>query len=453
MPGFATIEQAAKALRRGETTSVALTGQCLQRIERFEPNVQAWVDVKADDSLAAADALDRELAAGHDRGLLHGIPIGVKDIIDVQTWRTRAGSPLRSHHVAEKNAAVVARLLGAGAVILGKTVTTEFASFDPSPTFNPWDATRTPGGSSSGSAAAVALGMCLGALATQTGGSITRPASYCGVCGIKPEYGELPLEGVVPLAPSLDHMGAMARSVVGLAAMVAGMRGEAGPDAELLMAASARLSASAEPPRMVVVEALYDHVSADMQRLMQQATERLQAAGAEIVPSPLPAEWKTVHARHRTIMAVEAAHYHRGDFAQHADQYGPRISELIAEGLATPAVAYVEALRHQHNFSRAIEETTLGFPKLQAWLLPATTDTAPARETTGDPYFNSPISHSGLPCVSLPCALASDGLPVAIQLVGRRGHTRKLLEAAAWCEKVLAFECLPPMARQRTAGL
>ena len=191
-----TITSAAAALRRGETTPGELVEQCLARIACYEPQVKAWVSVDAEGARKTAALLHSEFLQGHDRGPLHGIPIGIKDLIDIEGWPTQAGSPLRREHRAECDAPLVARLRAAGAIILGKTVTTEFACFDPSPTRNPWNLTRTPGGSSSGSAAAVALGMCYGAVGSQTGGSIIRPASFCGVAGCKPTHGAVSLAGV-----------------------------------------------------------------------------------------------------------------------------------------------------------------------------------------------------------------------------------------------------------------
>jgi aspartyl-tRNA(Asn)/glutamyl-tRNA(Gln) amidotransferase subunit A len=208
-----TITEAAGFIRRGELTPSELLEQCFARIDRYEQRVRAWVYLDRERARAEAERLTAELKAGQNRGSLHGIPIGVKDIIDVFDMPTGCGSKLWANSYARRDATVVERLRQAGAVIMGKTVTTAFASFDPPVTRNPWNLNCTPGGSSSGSAAAVACGMCLGALATQTGGSITRPASYCGVCSIKPTYDRVHVDGVMPLAPSMDHVGAMANCV------------------------------------------------------------------------------------------------------------------------------------------------------------------------------------------------------------------------------------------------
>src|SRR5262245_32968735 len=212
-----TIQAAALDIRHRRLTPTELLDHCLEQIERHESRVRAWVFVDREGARAAAARLTAEVRQGHWRGPLHGIPVGIKDIFDVFDWPTAAGSRLWRQSVARHDATAVRRLRAAGAVLVGKTVTTQYASFDPSPTRNPWDGSRTPGGSSSGSAAAVACGTCLGALASQTGGSTTRPAAYCGVASLKPTWGRVSTFGVVPLAPSLDHVGFMAPSVRDLA--------------------------------------------------------------------------------------------------------------------------------------------------------------------------------------------------------------------------------------------
>src|SRR5438067_2580937 len=215
-----TLHAAAEDIRTGRRTSVDLLEECLANIDRLENRVKAWVFVDRDGARAEAERLTRELKQGHYRGPLHGMPLGIKDIFDVFDWPTAAGSRLWKDSIARQDSTCVRRWRDAGAVFVGKTVTTQYASFDPPPTRNPWKLDHTPGGSSSGSAAAVACGMCLGAIASQTGGSITRPASYCGVAGCKPTYGRVSCHGVVPLAPSMDHPGPIALCVRDLALLL-----------------------------------------------------------------------------------------------------------------------------------------------------------------------------------------------------------------------------------------
>ena len=219
-----TLHAAADELRAGRTTPLDLLDACLDHIDRLEDRVHAWVFVDREGARIEAERRTQEIRDGGWRGPLHGIPIGIKDIFDVFDWPTAAGSRLWKNSIARRDATAVRKLREAGAVFLGKTVTTQYASFDPPPTRNPWDLSRTPGGSSSGSAAALACGMCLGAIGSQTGGSITRPAAFCGVAGLKPTYGRVGLAGVVPLAASMDHPGPMARCVRDLAILLAGHR-------------------------------------------------------------------------------------------------------------------------------------------------------------------------------------------------------------------------------------
>src|SRR5687767_4279025 len=229
MPEPLTITEAAEFIRRGDFSPSELLEQCLARIDRYEDRVRAWVLVDRDGAREQAARLTAELKQNGYRGPLHGIPVGVKDIIDVFDMPTGCGSKLWANSYARRDATCVERLRQAGAVIMGKTVTTAFASFDPPVTRNPWNLDRTPGGSSSGSAAAVACGMCLGALGTQTGGSIVRPASFCGIAGLKPGFGEIGIEGIAPLTLHIDHVGPMARRVSDLyivwQALVAGAHG------------------------------------------------------------------------------------------------------------------------------------------------------------------------------------------------------------------------------------
>src|SRR5438105_5696960 len=225
-----TIAAAAQAIRDGRLSPVALLDACPERIDRYEPRVHAWVFVDRTYAREQAETVAAELKQGIRRGPMHGIPVGIKDIFDVFDWPTAAGSRLWAQSIARQDATVVERLRQAGAVFLGKTVTTQYASFDPPPTRNPWNLERTPGGSSSGSAAAVACGMCLGALGSQTGGSITRPASYCGVAGCKPTYGRVSVDGVVPLAHSMDHPGPIAACVWDMATILQTIAGYDGRD-------------------------------------------------------------------------------------------------------------------------------------------------------------------------------------------------------------------------------
>jgi aspartyl-tRNA(Asn)/glutamyl-tRNA(Gln) amidotransferase subunit A len=427
-----TIEGVGRALRAGETTCVEVLGKCFDRIEEWEPRLRAWVRVDREGALEQARALDEELAAGKDRGPLHGIPIGIKDIIDVRGLPTAAGYGPWRDRIAENDAALVTQLREAGAVIMGKTVTTQFAWIDPPPTRNPWNLERTPGGSSSGSAAAVAVGMCLGAIGSQTGGSIIRPASFCGICGLKPAFQEVSAHRVFPFAPSLDHPGPLARTV-----------GDLGLLFDPICVHDLRPNVrDGEPPRVGRLRGLFDRrAEPAMTQALDMALASMTAAGAEVLDLPEDVlDFETILRNHRTIMCSECAAGHRQRYAVERGNYAPKISALIEEGLATSAPDYVMAWHSLSSFQADLTILMSHTFPCEALVMPATIGPAPDISTTGDPAFNSPWSYLRRPAVSLPIGLAPDGMPLALQLVGGRpgrSHSRPLLETAAWCENVL----------------
>jgi Asp-tRNA(Asn)/Glu-tRNA(Gln) amidotransferase A subunit family amidase len=449
MLAFLTIAEAARKLRSGEVRAVELANAALRQIDALELAVRAWVVVDRDGALQAAQAADDALRRGVDRGPLHGIPVGIKDIIDVAGLPTLAGARVRTTEPAIRDARVTARLRSAGAVILGKTVTTEFASFDPPPTRNPWNAERTPGGSSSGSAAAVAVGMCAAALGSQTGGSIIRPAAYCGVCGMKPTWGRLSLAGIVPLSFQLDHPGPMARSVADLEIVYRALAAFDVDDPcsqrrdEMEVDPSRRTAA----PRVGLVGGFFhERADDDVRRNTAAVVERLRQSGATVENVELPPSFAGVVAAHRLVMAVGAAAYHRETFAARRTEYGPRIASLLDEGLATTATDYARALELQLRFRRDMERL-FDDTRLDALLMPSVSNPAPPADTTGDPSFQAPWSFAGLPVVTMPSGLSNDGLPTAVQCVGQAWRELPLLATAAWCEGAIAFNERPAILR------
>ncbi|MDG1894445.1 MAG: amidase [Fuerstiella sp.] len=429
-----TIHGCAAALRANATSCVELLDRCLARIDEWETSVHAWVSIDQEAARQTAHERDRELAIGHDRGPLHGIPLGIKDIFDVAGHVTAAGSEAWSGHDPKRqDCAVVSRLRAAGAIILGKTVTTQFACFDPPVTRNPWNTSHTPGGSSSGSAAAVATGMCLGAIGSQTGGSITRPSTYCGIAGCKPSFGSVSLRGVVPVAEHLDHPGPMARCVTDLAILLDIIRDT--PDGALTN------SAAVIPPRVGWVHGLFDELSDDDARsAVTFAIDALSAAGAPIIDIDLPGEFDSILAHHAIIMAVEAAQTHHDHFAANPDDYSSAVKGLIERGMATPRSTFAAALDHQQKLCRDVGNCFRGVDVL---ICPATTGTAPDLSTTGSPAMNSPWSYTGLPTVSMPAQCAANGLPLGVQLVGRIRNDSTLLDSAIWCESKIAADFKP----------
>ncbi len=452
MPEPLTITEAAEFIRAGQLTPSDLLEQCLTRIDRYEDRVKAWVLVDREGAREQAARLTAELKQNNYRGPLHGIPIGIKDIIDVFDLPTGCGSKLWANSYARRDATCVERLRQAGAVIMGKTVTTAYASFDPPATRNPWNLDRTPGGSSSGSAAAVACGMCLGALASQTGGSITRPASYCGVYSLKPTYDRIHVDGVMPLAPSMDHVGVMANCVRDLSLMYRVIAGEMNyakyggidvydPLPVGLNWGIARVRRKPHPPHGIQLtnDFFPERAEPEMADAFRRLIDRIaptDGAGPLLRETVLPAAFGTILSAHHTIMAVEAATYHRERIARHPDDYPPKITQLIREGLATPAPDYQTALRLKDAIH--YELTQRDIP--DDLLIPATLGPAPSKETTGNPAFNSPWSFLGLPVVSLPFGWSADGLPLAVQLVSERFKEDELLQSAERLETAIAFE-------------
>lgn len=439
-----TMVEAGRAFRERRARPRDLVECCAEAIERLEPRLHAWVDYDLAEARAVADRLGARLDAGEDLGPLHGIPLGIKDLIDVAGWRTRAGSPLRANCWATEDAPVIAGLRQAGAIILGKTVTTEFACFDPAATVNPWNPAFTPGGSSSGSAAAVAAGMCPAALGSQTGGSIIRPASFCGITGFKPTYGRVPTEFVVPVSHHLDHVGPLARTV---------------EDLQLLFWCMDRGARPAVPPWQAPAEGTLPNIrfvvfrdyflttaDAEVQAACERALDILRSAGATCTTAALPAEFVDVHRHHRELMAREAAQVHRLDFLRHPAQFGPHVATLIRDGLEIDRQEwetgrYALALARRREF-RAAMQRLLGDHTVA--LMPSTVTPAPKLDSTGDPRFNAPWSFAGIPTVTIPCGLSEAGLPCGLQLVGGADTDYSLLDVAAWCARQLAWDVRPP---------
>lgn len=421
-----TLSQAANDIVAGRRTPSDLVETCLERIRRFEPTLRAWTCLDEERARRDAERLAELLREGTWLGPLHGIPIGVKDLIDVAGLPTRAGSPLTSSEPAAEDAPVVARLREAGAIVLGKTVTTEWACFDPPPTRNPWNLRHTPGGSSSGSAAAVAAGMCFAAIGSQTGGSIIRPAAYCGVAGLKPTHGRVDARRVVPISPSLDHVGPLAANATDLWHVFREIVDEP------------RALPSELPPlpaglRWGWVGGLFDdEAEAGVKRAFQTSLAAIRAQGIDVPEARLPGSFAGLHADHWLVMAVDAATVHRRAYAERRDGFGPKVSSLIDEGLAAKAIDYTTALEHQRAF-RDDMRRMLDDDGVLA--MPSTNTTAPGNlDTTGSPRFNSPWSFAGLPAVTLPCGVDDAGLPCGLQLVGPWRGESLLLRVARTIE-------------------
>jgi aspartyl-tRNA(Asn)/glutamyl-tRNA(Gln) amidotransferase subunit A len=423
--------EGARSLRKGTLSAVALLEACLTRVRDLDDTLRAWVHLDEAGARAAASRAEEEARAGGVRGVLHGIPVGIKDIIHVAGMPTRAGAAAFAHSMPATDATAVARLREAGAIVVGKTHTTQFAFRDPAPTRNPWNLEHTPGGSSSGSAAAVAARMVPVALGTQTVGSVLRPAAYCGVVGYKGTHGAVPVDGVIPLAWSYDHVGVFARSVKDVALAF-----------EVLSGESVRIGAAARPPRIAVAGELIAAAQPEVAAHLSAVADALARAGAILTEIKLPASYADLRARGQIVVEAEAAAYHAEAFATHADDYAPGIAAGIRAGLAHAATAYIAAHRARLRFR---DEVTAVIEEHDALLAPVAPSTAPAGlGSTGDASLCAPWSWTGLPAIALPSGLDGRGLPHAVQLVQAAGVDGHLLGVAAWTERILAFHAAPP---------
>jgi aspartyl-tRNA(Asn)/glutamyl-tRNA(Gln) amidotransferase subunit A len=435
-------------IRRKRLSPLTLMESALKRIDSLDSRIQAWVTIDRKALLEEATRHQNEISRGKARGPLHGIPIGVKDIFYTAGIKTTAGSKVMENFIPAYDSTAVQRLKKAGAILLGKTATTEFASADPAPTRNPWNLDHTPGGSSSGSAAAVAAGMCPAALGSQTGGSVLRPAAYCGVIGLKPTYGRISRHGVVALSWTLDHVGLFTRSVGDAAILLGVLAGHDPQDPSTSKEPVPDYTRSGrpprKPPRIGVVRAFFEEKSEEQVWSHTEKTmARLEKAGARITEVEMPPSFAAVQDAHRIIMRVEGAAFHEKLFEQNQEKYRPKLRELIQIGLLIPGVDYLRAQKIKRLFRRDMEGV---MQKYDCLLTPSISSPAPpGLSSTGNPWFQVPWSLSGLPAINLPSGLSKEGLPLGIQLIGGAFEEGKLLAVARWCEKVLQVSLLPKL--------
>ena len=415
--------QAARALARRELRAEDLARACLDRVAARDGDVRAFVHLDPDAVLAQARVLD----AGPLRGVLHGLPLGVKDLFDTADMPTAYGSPIYAGHRPAADAAAVALCREAGALVLGKTVTTEFAYFHPGPTRNPHNLAHTPGGSSSGSAAAVADFMLPLALGTQTAGSIVRPAAYCGVVGYKPSLGRVPRAGVKSLSETLDTVGGFGRSVRDVALLGAVLTG----DARLVDAANA------PAPRIGLCRGSdASQADADTQRALVDASEALAPQAALFAETALPDALPDLVGLQKAVMAFEMARALSHERTKHGDRLSERLRALLDEGLAIPGAQHALHLAQTAAAQRQVDAM---FDRFDVLLAPSASGEAPhGLEATGDPLFCRGWTLLGLPCIHLPFSTGKHGLPVGLQLVGRFGDDHRLLAAAQWVHDRLA---------------
>jgi Asp-tRNA(Asn)/Glu-tRNA(Gln) amidotransferase A subunit family amidase len=425
---------AAARIRDGLLSSEELVSACLERIRAVEPQVQAWTFLDEEYALAQARAADESKRSGEPIGPLHGIPVGVKDIFDTADMPTENGTVLHKGRTPRHDAAVVARLRATGAIILGKTVTTECAYFNPGKTRNPHNLEHTPGGSSSGSAAAVAAAMVPLALGSQTAGSVIRPAAFCGAYGFKPTHGLIPRTGVLQLSRTLDHVGLFARSVEDLALLAEQLIGadEGDPDTRPRARIPFQAIAAEEPPIPPVLALVktphWERGDADMKEAFAEFARELggQLEEVELIPSALEGwEWQ------KTIMAAEMAANLEREWRQGKDRLSEQLRSLIERGREVRAVDYQRAVRSIAPVVESFDE--LFMERYDAIVTPAALGTAPkGLGSTGDPSFCTLWTLLGMPALSVPLMQGANGLPIGIQLVGRKGFDARLMRTARW---------------------
>jgi Asp-tRNA(Asn)/Glu-tRNA(Gln) amidotransferase A subunit family amidase len=424
---------AARAIRDGAVSAERLVADCLERVRETEPQVGAWAFLDPEHALAQARALDAQRREGGSLGALHGVPVGIKDIFDTADMPTEDGTVLHAGRMPREDAAVVARLRAAGAVILGKTVTTELATYAPGRTRNPRNPAHTPGGSSSGSAAAVACGMVPLALGSQTNGSVIRPAAFCGVYGFKPTHGLIPRHGILRLSRALDHVGVFARTLDDVALVCEEIIGYDGrdPDTRPRARMALRATLAEEPPlvpRLAFVKTpVWERATGDTREAFTELVGHLGSGVAEV---ELPAAAARSLEWHRTIMEAEMAANLDLEWEKGRDRLSESLRAQLARGREVSALDYQRALARIPLINEALDGLFLEF---DAIVTPAANGPAPrGLDSTGDPAFCTLWTLAGMPALNLPLMQGAGGLPLGVQLVGPRLGDARLLRTARW---------------------
>jgi len=447
-----TALDAGRAIAERKFTAAEYVEALLTRIERFEPDLLAWETVDSDGARRAARVADESLDSPGHRGPFPGVPFGVKDIYYTAGLRTTMSSTVFRDFVPDHDATSIAKMRGSGMVVLGKSVSTEFASGDPPRTRNPWDGQCTPGGSSSGSAVAVAARMCPIATGSQTAGSVCRPAAYNGVVGFKPTFGRVSRYGVYPLSWSFDTVGWMARSVSDCAAVLDVVSGidprdpstKAAPGGPIRE--SYRSAADWKPRIGLVGEFFDDKATPEVVSHTRSVSDRLADAGAHVEAFRLPSSFDGLHEAHLVVHYSESAIAHRETFTRQPDDYAPSIRASIESATLLPLSAYVNGQRMRQIFYDDLHTALSGY---DAIMMASTPSPAPRDlSSTGDPMFQTPWTNAGTPEVTIPTGLSAEGLPLGVQFVSAAWDDAGALRVAHWAERVLdADPGLPPSLR------
>ena len=431
--------EARRRLVAGECSVTGYAQALLACVDAVDPQVQAWACLDRAHVLAQAEAADRAHARGDIDGPLFGLPVGVKDVIDTADLPTENGTVLHAGRMPRQDAAVIRALRAAGGWVMGKTVTTELATYAPGRTRNPHDPAHTPGGSSSGSAAAVAAGMVPLAIGTQTNGSVIRPASFCGVYGFKPSAGMIPRTGVLTQSPAFDAIGVFGRTLEDVALLAQALAGH-DPQDPLTQARATpplvRLAVADAPvpPRLGwVATPFWDRVEPDAQAAFGALLGQL---GGHIAPCELPPTAADAVTWHRTVMEADIAGSFAAEYERGRELLSASLRGQIERGRQVSAVDHRKALARVPALLQGLEEL---FDRCDALLTPATLGTAPAGlASTGDPLMCTLWTFLGMPAISLPLLQGENGLPLGVQLVGRRGDDARLLRTARWLVRTAA---------------
>ena len=463
-PALLSLTEVAQAIARKRVSSREVTQSCLARIAQWQPRLNAFMAIEAEQALAAADAADAALAKGHNRGVLHGVPLAHKDMYYDAGKVVTCGSKIRRDWVATTTATALQRLKDAGTVRLGSLQMVEFA-YGPTghnphygPVHNPWNVDHITGGSSSGSGSAVAARLTFAALGSDTGGSIRMPAHFCGVTGLKTTVGRISRAGAMPLSQSLDTVGPLARTVEDCA-LLTGLMAGADPNDPTAVGGAvpdymAATGGSLKGLKIGVPAAFYvDDLDADTARILDETVATLKREGAQVVQVELP-DQRQLTAACQFVLAVEAAAFHKRWLIERPQDYGPQVLMRLQNGLAMPAVSYLEAMRWRGPALAAHLAATAGVDAVLAPVAPAAAPTIAESDVGNSPdaeamiqrltRFTRPVNYLGLPSLSIPAGFTGTGLPVGMQLIGRPFDEATLLRAGAAFQRATDFHARCP---------
>lgn len=439
-----SLTEAVKELSARRLSSLELMKSVHRRIEQAESYLQAWATLQTDESLLLAAQSDKKSS---DRGRLEGIPYGAKDIIDTAGIKTAAGSRIFADRIPQEDASCIQIAKKAGAILLGKTHTTEFADGDPAPSFNPWNLEHTPGGSSTGSGVAVAARMVPWAFGTQTVGSVLRPAAYNGIVGFKPTFGRVSRIGVIPMATSFDHVGFLARDVDDIALLLEVFAGfdHNDPYSQNVPVDNYVKAVTEIPnsPKIGLVRGwFFEEADAGTRLSIEETAQKLAKAGAIIEEVDLGVDFPRAYAAHRLMQESEMITWHKRFYIGNQNLYGPKISAYLENGLSHTASEYVEASEYRVQVQRSAA-AVMG--SVDALLMPSVSAPPPKDRTqTGDTRFQSLWSFTGFPSISIPIGLSGEGLPVGVQLSCAPFEEYKLLRVSKWVQETLGVQLYPP---------